>query len=144
VAGTSIATSGVVFISADATPTGTMSRRIACAAVVTVASSRQVTRAMMPVLTTPFATTSMPATVITPPLLSPANSADTGASWRIPPTARPVASARTAGTFPEAMAASVATTTTAARISMIEGYTESGHGCLASVTITVADRPPLV
>ena len=38
--------------------------------------------------------------------------------------ARPVVSARTAGTFPEAMAASVATTTTAAMSSMGEGYTE--------------------
>jgi hypothetical protein len=119
----SMATSGVVFISADATPTGTMSLRSACAAVVTVASNRQVARAMTPVLTTPLAITRMPATVITPPLLSPANSAGTGASLRIPPTARPVASARTAGTFPEAMAASVATTTTAARTSMTQGYT---------------------
>jgi hypothetical protein len=42
-----------------------------------------------------------------------------------PPTATPVASARTAGTFPEAMAASVATTTTAARTSMTEGCTRT-------------------
>jgi hypothetical protein len=121
----SMATSGVVFISADATPTGTISRRSACAAVVTVASNRQVPRAMTPVLTTPLAISSIPTTVITPPLLSPANRAGAGASPRIPPTARPAASARTAGTFPEAMAASVATTTTAARTSMTDGYTRT-------------------
>jgi len=88
---------------------------------------------MTPVLTTPLAITSTPATAITPPLLSPANRAGTGASVRIPPTARPVASARTAGTFPEAMAASVATTTTAARISMTQGYTRTPPGTTAVI-----------
>jgi len=38
------------------------------------------------------------------------------------------AAARTAGTFPEAMAASVATTTTAARTSVTKGYTRTPPG----------------
>ncbi len=71
VAGMSIATIGVVFISAEPTPTGAASRRSACSAVTTLASSVRVIRATTPVWTTPLAITSMAPTVITPPLLSP-------------------------------------------------------------------------
>ena len=72
--------------------------------------------------------TSMPPTVTTPSLLSPDNSAGTGASRKIPPIARPVARASTGGTFPEVIAASVATTTTAATTVTANLYTSTDHG----------------
>ena len=61
VAGISIATSGVVLISADATPIGTDSRRTACCAVFVEASSAHVVRETAPVWTTPLAITSIAA-----------------------------------------------------------------------------------
>lgn len=58
--------------------------------------------------------TSMPATVMTPELLSPEKSAETGARCKIPPIATPVARASTGGILPDVIAARVATTTIAA------------------------------
>ena len=114
-AGISMATIGVVFIRPEATPTGTMSRRSDWRAVVTVDSSRHVTRVTIPVETMPFAITSIAATVITPPLLRPAKRSLVGVTLVSPATASPVASARTGGTLPDAIARSVAMTMTAAR-----------------------------
>ena len=114
-AGMSIATIGVVFMSADATPIGSARRRSACWAVLTVESSRQVTRVITPVAMMPLAITSMAATVMTPPLLSPLKSAAGGATRVIPAMASPVPSARTVGTFPDVIATRVPTTITAAR-----------------------------
>lgn len=65
-AGISIATMGVVFISAEPIPTGNISRASACWAVSTVARSLHVTRVTAPVWTIPMAITTIPATVITP------------------------------------------------------------------------------
>ena len=110
-----MATMGVVLISAEVTPTGAMSRRRVWAAVVTVDNSRQVNRDTTPVWMTPLAMTSMAATVITPPLLSPANRADGSATPVTAATASPHASASTGGTFPDAMATRVAITMAPAR-----------------------------
>ena len=117
-AGISMATRGVVLISADTNPTGGMSRPNACRGVATPASSRYITREMTPVCSTPLAMTSIAAMVMTPPLLNPANNS---AGVAIP--ARPAAtnaqiSASTAGTAPVVMATRVATTMIAATISM--------------------------
>ena len=65
-AGMSIATIGVVLISAETNPTGGMSRRSACAGLCTVASNRYVARDTTPVCSTPFAITSIAAIVMTP------------------------------------------------------------------------------
>ena len=97
------------------TPTGTMRRRKVWPAVCTVRSRRHATRLTTPVWMTPFAMTSMAATVITPPLLNPPNSADGSTTPVIPAAASPVASARTGGTLPEAIATSVSTTMAAAQ-----------------------------
>ena len=114
-AGTSMATIGVVFIRPEPTPMGSARRRKACWALVTVASSAQVTRVTAPVWTMPLAMTSIAATVMIPPLLNPAKSDGTGASPVTPATQIAVASARTAGTRPDAMATRVASTTKAAK-----------------------------
>ena len=76
-AGISIATIGVVLISAEATPSGGTRRRSACFAVVVADSSAHVARVTMPVWTTPLAITSIAATVTTPGLESPAKSSST-------------------------------------------------------------------
>ena len=62
--------------------------------------------------------TSMAATVITPPLLNPPNSADGSTTPVIPAAASPVVSARPA--VPEAIATSVSTTMAAAQ--QIDGW----------------------
>ena len=100
VAGMSMATIGVVFISADATPTGTPSRASAWLDDLAVASRNRVIRDTMPVCTTPLAMTSMAPTVITPGLLSPANSCDAGAMPSIPASTSAPASAITGRTRP--------------------------------------------
>ncbi len=114
-AGMSIATIGVVFMRADPTPIGSVRRRSACRAVLTVESSRQVTRVITPVDMMPLAITSMAATVMTPPLLSPLKSDAGGATRVIPAMANPAPSAITVGTFPDVIATRVPTTITAAR-----------------------------
>jgi hypothetical protein len=114
-AGTSMATIGVVFIRPEPVPMGSASRRRACWALVTVDSSAQVTRDTAPVWTMPLAMTSIAPTVMIPPLFKPAKSAGTGASPVTPATQIAVASVRTAGTRPDAMATRVARTTRAAK-----------------------------
>ena len=113
VAGISMATIGVVFISADATPTGAARRRNACCAVSAWASNRRVIRDTTPVCTTPLAMTSIAPTVITPPLLSPPYSAEAGAMPRMPATTSAQPSAITGRTMPSVITVRVATTITA-------------------------------
>ena len=72
-------------------------------------------RVTIPVCMMPLAITSIAATVITPPLLKPANRSPGDATRVKPATARPLPSARTGGTFPDAIATSVPMTMTAAR-----------------------------
>lgn len=111
----SIATIGVVLMSALITPTGTMSLRSVWPAERTVRSRRHATRLTTPVWMTPLAMTSIAATVITPPLLRPPNRALGSTTPVTPAAASPVASASTGGTLPEAMATSVRTTMAAAQ-----------------------------
>ena len=117
-AGTSMATIGVVLIKADITPIGPISRRRACRAVLTVASNLAISLVTIPVCTTPLAITSMPPTVMTPVLLSPENKTSAGATRVRPARASPAASARTGGILPDVIAASVATTMIAAQMIM--------------------------
>ena len=113
-AGINSATSGVVLISADATPIGAASRRNTSRAVPVDASSAQVARDTIPVCTMPLANTSIAATVITPALLSPAASWSTGAIPRIAAAISATSSASSGSTLPEAIATSAATTRPAA------------------------------
>ena len=81
-----------MFIIADAAPTGGISRPRVCEAVVTEDSNRQATRVTTPVWMTPFAITSIAATVMTPPLLRPAKSCEGSAIPRIAATEMAAAS----------------------------------------------------
>ena len=110
IAGISIATIGVVLIVAESTPTGTISLRNAWVAVCTPESNFQVTRDTAPVWMTPFAITSIAATVMMPPLLRPAKSSLGVAIRANAATAMPQPRAKTGGTFPDAIATKVATT----------------------------------
>ena len=112
-AGISIATSGVVLISDDATPIGALSLRMTCCEDVAEASSAAVTRETMPVWTTPFAITSIAPTVITPGLPRPANRSTGSEIPRMPAVISATSSARTGSTLPDAIAASVTTSSTA-------------------------------
>ena len=79
-AGISIATSGVVLISADATPIGADQPAQGLLRGLTwTPAAPHVARDTMPVWTTPLAITSIAATVMTPVLLSPAASSSGGA-----------------------------------------------------------------
>ena len=113
-AGISIATIGVVLISAEATPSGGMSRRITCLAVVVADSSAHVARVTMPVWTTPFAITSIAATVTTPGLESPAKSSPTVAMRSRPAAISATSRVSTGSTRPDAIATRAAITMTAA------------------------------
>ena len=73
------------------------------------------TRVTIPVWMMPLAITSIAATVITPPLLRAGEQVPVGVTRVRPATASPVASARTGGTLPDAIATSVPMTMTAAR-----------------------------
>ena len=114
VAGISIATSGVVFINADATPIGTINRRNAWRALRVVASRSQLRRVTTPVWTIPLARTSMAPMVMTPGFERPDASSSTVASPRMPARVRPPARASTGGTRRDAMATRVPVTTAAA------------------------------
>ena len=123
VAGMSMATIGVVFISADARPTGTARRPSAWLEVVAPASRFRVIRDTMPVCTTPLAMTSMAPTVITPGLLRPANNWDAGAMPTIPASTSAPASAITGRTRPVVMSTRVDSTMTPATIMVTVGFT---------------------
>ena len=129
VAGISIATIGVVLISAEATPIGHRRRRSACRALAAATAAPTSRGRRLPVWTTPLAITSIAATVITPALESPANS-----SWRCAMRSeagddqRP-SSARSGSTRPDAIATRVATTSTAATEVIVASVDVQGAGC---------------
>ena len=121
VAGISSATSGVVLINAEAMPIGPARRRNACRALAADDSSAHVARATTPVWTMPLAITSIAATVITPALLSPAANSAGGARSSTAPSTSAASSATIGSTRPEAIAASVVTTSAAATQVMSAG-----------------------
>ena len=139
-AGISIATRGVVFISADATPIGAISRRNAWRALWVVESSSQLRRVTTPVWTIPLARTSMAPMVMTPGFERPDTSSSTVASPRMPASTRPPARASTGGTRRDAMATSVPVTTAAATAIVASALTSAPRVAAALTEVHVPQR----